>query len=239
MTAEIFREWVKKIDRRVPKKSLLIVDNLSSHNVNHLELKNTEVAFLPKNSTSVTQPLDAGIIQAFKQHYRKFLKWTLKKLEETQQQSKIDLRTALEFVGTAWYDVTTNAIKNCWRRTTLIESIFQGDHQDEDDSDDEEDELVSLYRPSATRKAAKVAEEEEEIDTHIKGEELVEAPDVMPYKVNEEQEEDEDGSESMQVSTGQALASIETLKTFPLQQPYYCQLDNYYCQCYKWSVIGS
>ena len=29
----------------------------------------------------------------------------------------------------------------------------------------------------------------------------------------------------VQVSTGQALASIETLKTFLLQQPYYCHQE--------------
>ena len=48
---------------------LLLVDNVSSHNP---ELKdkfsNIKVVFLPTNTTSRLQPLDAGIIKNFKVH---------------------------------------------------------------------------------------------------------------------------------------------------------------------------
>lgn len=54
------------------KKNLLVVDNVASHIVKHLDLKAVEVLFLPKDATSKVQPLNAGIISAVKQRYLNF-----------------------------------------------------------------------------------------------------------------------------------------------------------------------
>jgi hypothetical protein len=43
-----------------------------------LDLTNVRVQFLPKNTASFLQPLDAGIIQNFKVNYKAlFLRWLL------------------------------------------------------------------------------------------------------------------------------------------------------------------
>ena len=55
---------------------ILLVDNAGGHNMSHklVELlTNVKVYFLPPNTTSVIQPMDQGIIAAFKCYYRKLI----------------------------------------------------------------------------------------------------------------------------------------------------------------------
>jgi len=72
--ATIFTEWLEQINRKmrqkIKRKILLFMDNVSSHGgSNALTLSNVTVKFLPANSTLHLQPLDGGIIQAFKLRY--------------------------------------------------------------------------------------------------------------------------------------------------------------------------
>jgi hypothetical protein len=62
------------------RKVILLLDNFSAHECVVAELEalplgsglvNTEICWLPPNSTSKLQPLDQGIIAAFKARYRK------------------------------------------------------------------------------------------------------------------------------------------------------------------------
>ena len=65
------------------RRILLLLDNATSHGcpgvektvhgLRALELSNVTCLFLPANTTSVVQPLDAGIIAAFKARYRRLL----------------------------------------------------------------------------------------------------------------------------------------------------------------------
>ena len=52
-------------------KILLIVNNAPSHVFD--EFSNIEMLYLPKNTTSLLQPLDMGIIKAFKNDYQNYL----------------------------------------------------------------------------------------------------------------------------------------------------------------------
>ena len=52
------------------RKVLLVVDNCSAHEKIQPQLKATELLFLPPNATTKLQPLDQGIIQNIKVHYR-------------------------------------------------------------------------------------------------------------------------------------------------------------------------
>jgi hypothetical protein len=77
MTTAIMVDWLQLFDRQMSgRKVPLLMDNFNAHlaAVNELEvmpLKNTEVVFLPPNTTSKLQPLDQGIIAAFKARYRR------------------------------------------------------------------------------------------------------------------------------------------------------------------------
>jgi hypothetical protein len=71
MTSETFNEIMLKLDKRMRKQNrsiLVLLDNCASHPF--LNLNNIKLLFLPPNTTSRLQPLDAGIIRSFKQRYR-------------------------------------------------------------------------------------------------------------------------------------------------------------------------
>lgn len=77
MLATLFQEWLQDFDHQMYRKHrdqrvLLLLDNCSSHKVEGLTLQCVDVHFLPPNTTSKIQPMDAGIIVAFKRHYRRF-----------------------------------------------------------------------------------------------------------------------------------------------------------------------
>jgi len=72
MTGLLFQEWLSWFDRRMAgRRVLLVVDNAPSHSLGGIPLEHTQLLFLPPRTTSLAQPLDAGIIAAFKLRYRR------------------------------------------------------------------------------------------------------------------------------------------------------------------------
>ena len=75
MTAEIWKEWLQSLDRKMAQqkwKVLLFADNHPAHPV-VLRLKAVAVHFLLPNTTAVLQPMNQGGIQCFKSWYKKLL----------------------------------------------------------------------------------------------------------------------------------------------------------------------
>ena len=75
MLITLFQEWLKDFDYQIAQKHggqrvLLLLDNCTSHKLQGLVLPHVEVYFLPPNTTSKIQPMDARIIMSFKKHYR-------------------------------------------------------------------------------------------------------------------------------------------------------------------------
>ena len=79
MTVDIFSKWIEQFDnnfRIQNRKVLLIVDNAAGHGTSdelNSKLTNIKIQFLPPNTTSHLQPLDAGIIKNLKVFYKKAL----------------------------------------------------------------------------------------------------------------------------------------------------------------------
>ena len=77
MTALIFREYLHWFDGQMDHPVVLLIDGFSAHELRLAlveeegGLRHTKVLFLPPNATSMCQPLDHGIIRAWKAYYRK------------------------------------------------------------------------------------------------------------------------------------------------------------------------
>lgn len=72
MNSKIYEDFLKNVNRKMKmqkRKILLFVDNAPSHP--NMDLSNVKVQFLPPNTTSLTQPMDQGIIQTTKLKIRK------------------------------------------------------------------------------------------------------------------------------------------------------------------------
>jgi len=129
MNRLIFQEWLKNFDKLIrlsssDRKVLLLIDNVHSHNINELQLKNIEILFLPKNSTTKVQPLDAGIIASFKAKYRqKYIRFLLDQIEQNPlEQPKLQILGAIRFLVKSWDEVAQQTIRNCWIKTKLVET---------------------------------------------------------------------------------------------------------------------
>lgn len=130
---EFIIDWDEEL-AQAGRKIVLFVDNFGAHilcrfdkvtkkRIVLYEPKNIEIIFLPKNSTSITQPLDMGIIKNLKDKYKGAL---LKKRIESidgGKEWKFDLLDALRLVKKAWDDVKPETIRNCFKHAKFIKIV--------------------------------------------------------------------------------------------------------------------
>lgn len=132
MTGVIWLDWLKAFDRdmaRQKRQVILLVDNCPAHLEPDFDLKATHLEFLPPNSTSQLQPLDAGIIRYFKAHYRRlFIDGVIARDEEnsTIDPFKINQLEAMEIAQEAWGLVSSDCIRNCWKHVGLAGQFGPG-----------------------------------------------------------------------------------------------------------------
>src|SRR5882724_11848776 len=111
---KLFSEIMVKLDIRFQKqnrKVLLILDICSSHP--KLELNSIEFLYLPPNTTSRLQPLDAGIIWSFKQNYRKnLLKFIINFLDDNEDKDCEDALKKLTLINAINMIESTNKSMN-------------------------------------------------------------------------------------------------------------------------------
>ena len=94
MNSDIMESNLQRLDRRMnqeKRKVILFWDNAACHpEAAQAGLKNIKLLFLPKNSISLLQPLDAGIIRNFEGKYRKLLvRCVVSRIEEGKAASQI------------------------------------------------------------------------------------------------------------------------------------------------------
>ena len=107
----------------------LDLNNASAHkNLDMSIYKHIQLKFLPPRTTSLTQPLDQGIIRAFKARYiSKLLDHIVGKFEQTNSTHNIcksvSLFDALKWSSESWHEVSDICIENCWRSSGYVRSI--------------------------------------------------------------------------------------------------------------------
>ncbi|XP_029655823.1 tigger transposable element-derived protein 7-like [Octopus sinensis] len=147
MTRDIFIQWLFLVNERIKmekRKILIILDNASCHE--NKSLSNIELLFLPKNTTPILQPLDNGIIKAFKDNYSKALIEFICCIDEEDFYcdllKKINLRQSLIIVSKSWQNVSSEIITNCWDNTFGNEIFVVSDNLTDDVIEQVVDEVL-------------------------------------------------------------------------------------------------
>ncbi|XP_072142102.1 tigger transposable element-derived protein 4-like [Dermacentor andersoni] len=114
MTAEIFKSWKTKLDRKFASSNhkVFLVDHCSAH-VNVPALSAIRLAFLPANTTAVLQPMDQGIIKNVKVQYRRHLLERMILCMDNSAKYEVSLLSAIHMLARAW-DRMKETIANCF-----------------------------------------------------------------------------------------------------------------------------
>nr|XP_006818922.1 PREDICTED: tigger transposable element-derived protein 6-like [Saccoglossus kowalevskii] len=123
MTSALFEEYLRDLNnqmRRKRRKILLFLDNATSHCPN-IRLSHVTLKFFPANTTSVLQPLDQGIIRAFKARYRKrLLRSVIAKIDTESSASEVaksvNVLDAVHWINSSWIDTKSETITKCFHK---------------------------------------------------------------------------------------------------------------------------
>lgn len=132
VTRTIFTEWFHEMfipfleeytkAENLNCKALLLLDNASCHPQTLYEIDSrVSILFMPPNTTSIAQPLDQGIIAAFKAHYLKRTLRTLVTSTASGEESipsfwkKYNINHAIQNIDKAWHEVTEKTMNNAWK----------------------------------------------------------------------------------------------------------------------------
>jgi hypothetical protein len=144
MNGAIFSDWVQKMNRSMAlqKRNLIMFcNNAGSHDIPNstramlhgletIKLSNLTLAFLPANTTSVIQPLDQGIIAAWKMGYkRKLLEWTIAEYDDAAEGTDLgkvqaNVKQAITWAVEAWNELSNCTIRNCWVKSGLLPLLW-------------------------------------------------------------------------------------------------------------------
>lgn len=161
MRKVVFKGWLQRFSASIRQgspehKILLLMDSAPGHLVMdepgfRQSISNIEIVTLPKNSTSMTQPLDAGMIAVFKNYYQDFL--AISTMVHRQQllqrpsdakrvASHIPNYIAWKHIVQAWNLVTPETVRHCFRHVPL----FSERHREALSTTQEEDRIVEMAR---------------------------------------------------------------------------------------------
>ena len=148
MRSDIFEQVLRWFHHHVccfkPKrKILLLMDNCKAYvipkhgrpldfggGIQGFSYLNVTVVFFPANVTSIIQPLDQGIIAAFKAHYQRMhCSWILQELEGEKSLSdlRINAYQALLWIRDAKKEIMGETIRNCWTKVKILPPTLDAD----------------------------------------------------------------------------------------------------------------
>lgn len=258
MTAALFTEWydeifileVKKHQKRLGKegsKVLLIVDNAPTHPTEELLERGNgqfKTIFLPPNVTSLLQPMDQGVIETMKRHYRRQLLRKLLVEGEDEEgvlayHKKINLKDCAYMVAEAWSLVKEVTLRRAWNKLKGISTEEEKDKEkkgkedlekereetgeDEDDVPLEEFTNILLKIPGCSEVSAADVGEWMVCDSSDPGFQILNDDELIESVREESVEEEDDLNVEVEADTGpsasEAFAGLETALKWMERQP--------------------
>ena len=125
MNSTLFTDWLYDFDsiiQRQKRKILLFMDNAPVH-PHDIKLKNIVIKFFPSNTTALIQPMDQGVIRAFKAHYRRQLVQHIIASVGSAHSADNIVITALDAV--CWIDLAWKNIKESTLQNTFKQAGFE------------------------------------------------------------------------------------------------------------------
>jgi hypothetical protein len=122
MVNGILQDFLKAFNQRMKREQrhvLMLMDNAPSHIIPD-NMTNVRVEFLPPTTTSHLQPMDAGIINAYKAHYRRYLIQYYVDAIDASQSPKVEISDAIRWTKLAWDEISMETISACWRHTGIL-----------------------------------------------------------------------------------------------------------------------
>lgn len=134
VTSALFQDWFQSCfinevktylaSQNLAFKVLLLIDNAPGHPSSLIGTSpNVEVFFLPPNTTSLIQPLDQGVIAAFKAYYtRHSFKRILNSIECNSEETitsswkKFTIADCIADIDASWQEMKPSSINACWRK---------------------------------------------------------------------------------------------------------------------------
>lgn len=129
------------LESNIPFKILLIIDDAPGHPPFIGDLHpSIKVVFLPPNNTSLIQPMDQGVITAFKAYYlrRTFAQAIAASEENTEKRlmqfwKDYNIYECIKNLAWAWGDVTKECMIGIWKKTLKrFVHNFKGSAKDEE-----------------------------------------------------------------------------------------------------------
>lgn len=185
---DIFKGYLTRLNTKmqaIDRKILMFLDNCPAH-PKGLSFSNIELEYLPKNTTSVLQPMDQGIIRSFKCHYRKrLIRHVLLQIQESDliaSNVEIDVMQAMRWSLSAWDSVTKTTVFNCFKKAGFK---TEDDHFDSDTETEELQTFSSSLLPEGVS-----------LDDYASvDDELVVTDEVQVITTEESESEDEEEEE--------------------------------------------
>ncbi len=225
MTGLLFQEYVNWFDKRMNgRKVLIIVDNCPAHPKIVEGLRNVELFFLPPNTTSKIQPCDAGIIRAFKAHYRRRLYLSILQVLEAEASNteKINILNAINFANLAWnFDVKETTIANCFRHCKIRS---EENNAPEPQVCEIDEAIQELNGAISNLKYRNVMDVEHLLNYPNENDAVMESPteeEIIQSVLNNDDNNDleqDDSSIVPTVSAKEAFQAITTLSNYLVQQ---------------------
>ena len=123
---EIFTDWIKHLDWKFLAQNVkvaFIVDNCPAH-PGVPRLANIDLNFLPRNTTSVLQPMDQGVIQSLKAKYRtKVMCKYINAVNSDKELPNVTILDVMIMVEQSWSTVPDTTIINCFTKTGISRQI--------------------------------------------------------------------------------------------------------------------